>query len=118
MAQTNLGLALWRLSQREIGSLRLEEALLEEALTAFRNALMEWTRERVPLYWAKSFGSQGVALMRLALLTKNAPMAETAVVQIEAAFKTLRDGGNAHFAAGFESYLPEARRIRNALKGP
>jgi tetratricopeptide (TPR) repeat protein len=112
MTQNNLGFALQRLGERESGTARLEEAV-----AAFRDALMERTRARVPLDWAVSFGSQGVALMLLAQRVKDAPMAQTAVLQIEAAFKTLRDGGHVPFAAYYERQLPEARRIRDALTG-
>ena len=42
--QNNLGLALTRLGERESGTARLEEAV-----TAYRAALEERTRERVPL---------------------------------------------------------------------
>jgi hypothetical protein len=52
--QNNLGNAL---GQRES-----ETARLEEAVAAYRAALEERTRERVPLYWAESLGNQGVAL--------------------------------------------------------
>jgi hypothetical protein len=47
MTQNNLGLALWRLGERERGTDRLEEAVL-----AYREALKEFTRERLPLDWA------------------------------------------------------------------
>ena len=45
--QNNLGLALWRLGERESGTERLEEAV-----AAYLAALEERTRERVPLQWA------------------------------------------------------------------
>ena len=45
--QNNLGLALWRLGERESGTARLEEAV-----AAYRDALQERTRDRVPLDWA------------------------------------------------------------------
>ena len=44
MTQNNLGNALSMLGERESGTARLEEAV-----TAYRAALEEWTRERVPL---------------------------------------------------------------------
>ena len=47
MTQNNLGNALWGLGERDSGTARLEEAV-----TAFRDALMEYTRERAPLQWA------------------------------------------------------------------
>ncbi len=55
--QNNLGNALLTLGERESGTARLEQAV-----AAFRAALTEWTRERVPLDWALSTGNQGVAL--------------------------------------------------------
>jgi hypothetical protein len=71
----NLGLALWRLGERESGT-----GKLEEAVAAFREALKERTRERVPLQWAMSLGNQGVAMIRLAERKKNSAMAKTALL--------------------------------------
>jgi hypothetical protein len=45
--QSNLGNALRALGQRESGTARLEQAV-----AAYRAALEELTRERVPLEWA------------------------------------------------------------------
>jgi len=59
-AQNNLGVALWTLGERESGTARLEEAV-----TAFRDALREWTRERVPLDWAMTQNNLGAALWTL-----------------------------------------------------
>ena len=109
MSQNSLGNALSTLAQRERGTARLEEAV-----AAYRGALMEWTRERVPLDWAGSSGNLGVALMRLAERTGNAATAELAVQQIEDALKVIRGAHPA--AAYYEARLPEARRIRDALK--
>jgi hypothetical protein len=47
MTQMNLGNALQTLGERESGAARLEEAV-----AAYRAALEEWTRDRVPLDWA------------------------------------------------------------------
>jgi hypothetical protein len=106
MIQNNLGLALWRLGERESGT-----AKLEEAVVAYREALKEWTRERVPLNWATSFGNEGVALMLLAERRRDAAMAKTALSQINAAFETMRDGGHAPSAAYYERQLPRARAL-------
>jgi hypothetical protein len=46
-AQNNLGTALRVLGERERGTGRLEEAV-----AAYRGALEEYTRDRVPLDWA------------------------------------------------------------------
>jgi tetratricopeptide (TPR) repeat protein len=58
--QNNLGNALMRLGERESGT-----AKLEEAVVAYREALKEWTRERVPLDWAMTQNNLGIALRRL-----------------------------------------------------
>ena len=68
------------LGERESGTEKLEEAV-----AAYRAALEERTRDRVPLDWAESFGNQGVAMMLIADRTNDGALAETAVRQIEAA---------------------------------
>jgi hypothetical protein len=65
----------------------------------------------VPLDWAASFGNEGVALMLLAERRKDAAMAEVALSQINVAFETMRDGGNAPSAAYYERQLPRARAL-------
>ena len=84
----NLGTALAELGERESGTARLEEAV-----AAYREALEERTRERVPLDWAASLGNQGVAMMLIADRTNDRALAETAAQQIETADETLRSGG-------------------------
>ncbi|MDQ6867001.1 MAG: hypothetical protein M3178_00775 [Pseudomonadota bacterium] len=42
-------------------------------------------------------------------------MAKLAAKQIEAAFTTMRDGGDAHLAAVFEAQLPKARALAQKL---
>jgi hypothetical protein len=90
---------------------------VEIVRAAFREALKEITRERVPLGWADSSGNEGVALMFLAERQGDAGMAETALNQINEAFETMRDSGNALRAAYFEGQLPGARAIIAKLRG-
>src|ERR1700730_6397152 len=108
--QRQLCLALRVNGERESGTARLEEAV-----AAYRDALQERTRERVPLEWAMSTGNQGVALMLLAERRRDAEMAKLAVQQIEAAFTTSRDGGDAPSAADFEAQLPKAHALAEKL---
>ena len=61
LAQTNLGIALWRLGERERST-----AKLEKAVAAYRKALKEWTRERVPLDWAMTQNNLGNGYLRRA----------------------------------------------------
>jgi hypothetical protein len=44
-------------------------------------------------------------------------MAETALSQINVAFETMRDGGNAPSAAYYELQLPRARAVVARLRG-
>ena len=60
VALNNLGNALLGLGERESGTARLEEAV-----QAYRAALEERTRERVPLDWAATQNNLGNALSRL-----------------------------------------------------
>jgi hypothetical protein len=108
--QNSLGAALGELGERESGTEHLTEAV-----AAFHAALEERTRERVPLDWAASTGNQGIALMLLAERLGDATKAQSAVQQIEAAFVTMRDGGNAPAAARYEAQLPRARALFNRL---
>jgi Tetratricopeptide repeat len=55
--QNNLGTALDDLGQRESGT-----AHLQQAVAAYQQALLEWTRERVPLDWARTQNNLGTAL--------------------------------------------------------
>ena len=57
MTQNNLGIALAVLGERESGTARLEEAV-----AAYRAALEERTRDRVPLEWATTQSNLGDAL--------------------------------------------------------
>ena len=56
----NLGSALEMLGRRETGTGRLKEAV-----AAYRLALQEWMRERVPLDWARGQVGLGNSLEAL-----------------------------------------------------
>ena len=79
MTQTNLGLALWTLGKRESGTARLEEAV-----EAYRDALKERTRERVPLDWATTQTNLGLALWTLG-------ERESGTARLEEAVEAYRD---------------------------
>ncbi len=79
-AHTNLGVALGRLGERESGTARLEEAV-----QAFRAALEELTRERVPLNWAITQMNLGNALARLGERDAGTARLEEAVAAYRAA---------------------------------
>jgi tetratricopeptide (TPR) repeat protein len=60
MTRNNLGIAFMSLGDRESGT-----GHPEEAVAAYRAALQEWTRERVPLQWARAQMNLGTALRML-----------------------------------------------------
>ena len=82
MTQNNLGVALWTLGQREGGTARLKEAVV-----AYRAALEEWTRERLPLQWALTQNNLGNALQTLGQREGGRARLEEAVAAYRAALE-------------------------------
>jgi pimeloyl-ACP methyl ester carboxylesterase len=81
-AQSDLGNALATLGERESGTARLEEAV-----AAYRAALEERTRERVPLDWAATQNNLGIALRRLGERESGTARLEEAVAAYRAALE-------------------------------
>jgi hypothetical protein len=94
MTKHNLGNALKMLGQDEIGTTSFEEAVV-----VYRDALLERTRERVPLDWATTTGNQGMAMRLLAERRGDLTMAEHALAQITDAFETCREADHAPYAS-------------------
>jgi tetratricopeptide (TPR) repeat protein len=82
IAQFNVGNALWTLGERESGKARLEEAVV-----AYRAALEERTRERVPLDWATTQTNLGNALRTLGERESGTARLEEAVSAYRAALE-------------------------------
>ena len=82
MTQHNLGSALAALGQRERGTARLEEAV-----AAFRAALQERSRERVPLNWAATQNNLGYALETLGARESGTARLEEAVTAYHGALQ-------------------------------
>ena len=108
--QSSLGGALWSLGQRESGTARLEQAV-----SAYRAALEERTRERVPLDWAMDLGNQGVAMKSIAERTNDAVLAKKAFEQINTAYETMRSGGLGPWADYYTKQLSKARSLLDQL---
>jgi hypothetical protein len=83
-ARNNLGNALRTLGERESGTARLEEAV-----AAYRAALEERTRERVPLGWAMTQNNLGNALSRLGERESGTARLEETVAAYRAALEEL-----------------------------
>ena len=82
MTQNNLGSALSTLGERESGTARLEEAV-----TAYREALTERTREHVPLHWATTQNNLGNALSMLGQRESGTARLEEAVTAYREALR-------------------------------
>ena len=80
--QLSLGNALVTLGERERGTERLEQAV-----DAYRAALEEYTRERVPLDWAMTQNNLGVALQTLGERERGTERLEQAVSAYRAALE-------------------------------
>src|SRR5215831_5607394 len=78
----SMGFALFTLGTRESGT-----AKLEEAVAAYREALKEQIRERVPLDWARTQISLGNALSTLGVRESGTAKLEEAVVAFREALK-------------------------------
>src|SRR4051794_22210900 len=81
----NLGTALWTLGARESGTARLEEAV-----AAYRAALEEYTRERVPLDWARTQMNLGTALWTLGERESGTARLEEAVIAWDACLMVIK----------------------------
>ncbi len=90
MTQNNLGTALWALGERESGtpaSAGAGKLRLEEAVTAYRAALEEYTRARVPLDWAMTQNNLGIILRALGERESGTARLEEAVTAYRAALE-------------------------------
>ena len=81
--QNNLGTAL----QIARGTRERDGRGCDEAVAAYRAALAEWTRERVPLDWATTQNNLGTALQKLGERESGTARLEEAVAAYRAALE-------------------------------
>ena len=110
MTQNNLGTALSSLGERDSGTARLEEAV-----AAYRAALAEYTRERVPLDWAMTQNNLGNALSSLGERTHDRAKLTEARTAVSVAFEVVMQAGQGHHRHYFENRL---RKIDEQLAAP
>ena len=80
---------------------------LQEAVDAYRAALQERTRERVPLDWATTQNNLGNALFSLAVRTHDRAKLEEARRAVNAAFEVSMQAGQEHHRRYYEDRLRE-----------
>ena len=114
MTQMNLGNALEVLGERESGT-----AHLEQAVAAYRLALQERTRERVPLDWADTQFDLGLALVALEERAPSADTAREALTCFQQAGPILREAGMAEAADAADGMIDQLQHelIKGALPG-
>jgi tetratricopeptide (TPR) repeat protein len=96
MTQNNLGIVLATLGVRESGTKRLEEAV-----EAYRAALQERTRERVPLQWAATQNNLGSALWMLGERESGTKRLEEAAASFSNVLQVDPDDERAYASANF-----------------
>jgi hypothetical protein len=99
----NLGNALQTLGERKGGTARLEEAV-----AAYREALQERTRARVPLQWAKTQESLAGAYLAFFDKTREPHYLDDALGAVDSALEDYHDA-NAPF------YIEQAERLREKI---
>ncbi|MEM7062956.1 MAG: hypothetical protein AAF572_07320, partial [Cyanobacteria bacterium P01_B01_bin.77] len=94
--------ALRTLGERESGTERLEDAV-----DAYQQALLERTRERVPLSWAMTQNNLGNALWTLGERTNSKMQLNEAKSTIRNAYDCYRDAGYDQYNDNFEQRLAD-----------
>jgi len=94
------------LGEREGGS-----AKLEEAVVALREALKEYTRDRVPLDWAMTQNNLGSALERLGVRESGTARLEEAVAAYREALTVYQAAEADHYVAGVRENLQRAELL-------
>jgi tetratricopeptide (TPR) repeat protein len=107
MTQNKLCNALWRRGEREGGTARLEEAV-----AAFREALKEFTQDRLPLRWAATQNNLGNTLGRLVERENETRRLEEAREALELAWRVYREAGIDRYDSMFETPL---RSLNNLI---
>jgi hypothetical protein len=80
-------------------------------VAAFREALKEWTRERVPLDWAMTQNNLGTALSALGGRESGTAHLEEAVVAYEAALEIFEQAEASYYVEVTKSNLAHAQDL-------
>jgi tetratricopeptide (TPR) repeat protein len=99
-----------------IGAREPGTARLEEALAAHRQALLERTRERVPLDWAATQNNLGGALKALGERARDAARLEEAIQSFTGALEVYRSARTGLDLGGIESNLKHTEAALQALR--
>lgn len=90
--QNNLGLVLWNLGEREADSVKALGSL-DEAVEAYRNALLERTHERMPFDWAGTQNNLALLYREYYHKTQKRSHLQTALTHARAALEVFEQAG-------------------------
>ena len=111
ITQNNLGAALQSLGKRQE-----DPKLLEEAVTAYENALKETTRERTAMGWAMTLANLGAARMLLAEMTKNRDIALMALNDFDEVVNYFQEVSHSQYMELGEEQRKKAQALVTVLK--
>ncbi|HEV3276105.1 MAG TPA: hypothetical protein VG860_04765 [Terriglobia bacterium] len=109
-------LASYGLAQYVIGEQSGDASRLQEAVVAYREALKEYTRERVPLAWAMTQNNLGNALGSLGERESGTERLEEAVVAYQQALEVFASDTGPHYQSIAQSGLARATKLLEARK--
>ena len=107
--QNNLGIAL-----RSLGECENNTARLKKALKAYRNALKERTRDRVPLDWAGTQNNLGKVLSNLGERESGTERLKEAVGAYRNALEEYQKSGAQYYIEGTKRNLKRAEDLLDA----
>src|SRR5262249_11588728 len=96
---------------RALGERANDTTRLKEAIAAFRQALKERTRERVPLDWAMTQNNFVIALSRLGKRESGTAWLEEAVEALRGAIEVAEKSGATHYMEVFRRNLTEVQAL-------
>ena len=89
---------------------------LGRAVTAYREALKEFTREREPMTWALTLANLGVARRKIAERNRDVTISRRAAADIDMALEVFREASHARLTELGLEQLFVARRVTAALE--
>ena len=92
--------------------------LLEESATAYKNALQEITRKKLPMSWAMTLANLGAVQMILADRSGNADVALQALNNFDEVVEFFREASHAQYMELAEDQRKKAQSLVMALNEP
>ena len=112
MTQNNLGAALQKLGERTE-----DVKAFNEAVTAYQNALKEWTQDKNPMTWAMTTANLAIAQKSLAERLADAGAAKMALDYFESVAQVFRNASHAQYYEFATEQIAKTRTLIDGLRG-